>query len=271
VNFPRLPCSTIFFTGDFTRPWAFGLLVAFLFVGITGRYLLIAGFFHLYFYQWYPERWRARKLGQPRYPAGQFQREVGWSLLNAALFALVGALTVVAFQRGYTAIYLDPAQYGWWYLPVSLGLSLFLHETYYYWIHRLMHHPRVYRYVHRVHHDSRITSPWTAFSFHPIEGVLQAVIFPLLLVVVPMHPVVISLQLLLMTLSAAINHLDIEIYPRSRLGSALGRRVIGATHHGLHHRQFRYNFGLHFTFWDRWGRTESPLFRQQFEERAPLD
>lgn len=258
-------------SGDFTRPGAFALLVVILFVGILGRYFLIAGFFHVYFYLWHREHWRERKLGQKPYPAGQFRKEIRWSMINSGIFAVAGALTFVAFQRGHTAVYLDADRFGWWYLPVSLLLSMFLHETYYYWVHRWMHHPRVYRHVHQVHHDSRITSPWTAFSFHPIEGVLQAVIFPLILFVLPLHTSVICLQLLLMTLSAAVNHLDIEIYPRNRAGSALGRTVIGATHHALHHRQFKFNFGLHFTFWDRWGRTESPLFREQFDGRKPLD
>lgn len=260
-----------FLDNDFTQPGPFLLLTLGMFLGVVGRYFLIAGAFQSYFYVWQPARWKARKLGKRDYPPGQFRTEIRWSVVNSLIFALAGSLTMLAYQRGYTAIYLDAERYGLWYLPVSLGISMFLHETYYYWLHRLMHHPRVYRRVHKIHHDSLITSPWTAFSFHPVEGFLEALILPLIFVVVPMHLTVIGLQLLLMTVSAAINHLDIEIYPKNTLGTLLGRNVIGATHHALHHRQFRFNYGLHFTFWDKWGRTESPQFGEQFEGRKALD
>lgn len=138
----------------------------------------------------------------------------------------------------------------------------------YYWLHRLMHHPKIYRYVHQVHHNSLITSPWTAFSFHPIEGLFEALILPAIILFLPLHPNIIIMQLSIMTLSATINHLDIEIYPKNRLGTWLGSRVIGATHHHLHHKQFKFNFGLYFTFWDRWAKTQSPLFKKTFENRG---
>jgi sterol desaturase/sphingolipid hydroxylase (fatty acid hydroxylase superfamily) len=31
----------------------------------------------------------------------------------------------------------------------------------------------------------------------------------------------------------------------------VGGWFISATHHGLHHRRFRCNYGLHFRLWDR--------------------
>ncbi|MGZ5247104.1 MAG: hypothetical protein ACXWV5_08645, partial [Flavitalea sp.] len=40
---------------------------------------------------------------------------------------------------------------------------------------------------------------------------------------------------------------------------------IGATHHSLHHKQFKFNYGLYFTFWDKWKKTESPDFEKRFE------
>jgi sterol desaturase/sphingolipid hydroxylase (fatty acid hydroxylase superfamily) len=64
-----------------------------------------------------------------------------------------------------------------------------------------------------------------------------------------------------MTFSSVINHLDIEIYPKNS-GKSWGKWVIGATHHSLHHKQFKYNFGLYFTFWDRLKKTESPGFEK---------
>jgi sterol desaturase/sphingolipid hydroxylase (fatty acid hydroxylase superfamily) len=154
-----------------------------------------------------------------------------------------------------------------WWLPVSFLLSLLIHETYYYWVHRWMHQPRIFRLVHKVHHDSNITSPWTAFSFHPLEGVLQAIILPLILMIVPLHPYVIVVQLVFMSISSVINHLEIEIFPRSFYHHPVGRWLIGATHHSMHHRQFRYNYGLYFTFLDKLHKTESPGYEGKLEMR----
>lgn len=252
---------------NYSNPVAFGLLSLGLFVIIMGRYVLMAGLFYAYFYEWKASAWQGRKLSTKPRPAGQVRKEIRWSAINSGIFAVVGALGVVAFQRGYTAVYTDIQAYPLWYLPLSFGLSLFLHETYYYWLHRLMHQPRLYRLVHQIHHDSSTTSPWTSFSFHPIEGLLEAIILPAIVMVLPLHTSVIAAQLTLMILSATINHLDIEIFPKNWLGTRIGRFFIGATHHSLHHRQFRFNYGLYFTFWDKWGKTESPLFRKEFENR----
>ncbi len=67
-----------------------------------------------------------------------------------------------------------------------------------------------------------------------------------------------------MTLSSVINHLNIEIYPKNFNKSSIGKWLIGATHHSLHHKQFKYNFGLYFTFWDKIKKTESPLYDELF-------
>jgi Delta7-sterol 5-desaturase len=252
---------------DYAQPLNFILLSLVMFVIVGGRYMAIAGIFHLYFYVWQPQKWQALRVNQKAHPPQQYRKEIGWSMLTSLIFALVGAASLLAFQRGYTRVYLDIDAYGWAWIPLSLAISMLLHETYYYWLHRLMHHPKLYKYVHQVHHDSLITSPWTAFSFHPIEGLLEALILPAIVLVLPMHYSVVLFQLTLMTLSATINHLDIEIYPSGKWGNFLGRWLIGATHHALHHKQFRFNYGLYFTFWDKWASTESPLFKKLFSER----
>jgi Delta7-sterol 5-desaturase len=251
---------------DISQASWFALTVVAFFLVIMGRYFLIAGIFYAVFYIWRKDKWQQRKLGKRAYRPQQFRTEVGWSMITALIFSIAGAVTLLLWQKGYTKVYFDIDLYSWWYLPVSLAVSMLLHETYYYWVHRWMHRPAIFRMVHKVHHDSNTTSPWTAFSFHPLEGLLQAVVLPATLMVLPMHPYVILTQLTLMTFSSVINHLDIEIYPRKFHKHAIGKWLIGATHHALHHRQFRYNFGLYFTFWDKWKRTESPLYEETFQK-----
>ena len=247
---------------------SFTVITAAIFTIVVVRYFIAAGVFHLLFYTSKSSRWNSRKVNQQAYKKGQFQKEIKWSIVSSLIFAVAGTLTVWLWQQGKTQIY---EELGWLdiiYIPVSLGVAMFLHETYYYWVHKAMHHPGVFRYVHKVHHESLISSPWTAFSFHPLEALLEAVILPLILIVIPMHPLAILLHLIVMTLSSVINHLDIEIYPKNFENHWLGKWIIGATHHSLHHKDFKTNYGLYFTFWDKWMVTENGNFNKVFKEKS---
>ena len=253
---------------DLSDPVWFLAATALVFVIVIGRYFLVAGLFYAIFYLWFPGRWKHRKINQRDYKKQQFRKEVLWSNCTALIFAVSGAVSLLLYQKGFTLVYINIHQYSLVWIPVSLLIAMLLHETYYYWLHRWMHQPAVFRIVHKVHHDSNITSPWTAFSFHPLEGFFQAIFLPLLLLFLPMHIYVILAQLTIMTISSVINHLDIEVYPKKFYRHAFGKWLIGATHHSLHHRQFKYNFGLYFTFWDKWKKTESPLYEDLFREKT---
>ena len=244
---------------DLTHPLSFLVTMMILYAVITGRYLVVSGFFYLFFHKWFRTKWLKHKLGKKEYSAKQFRREIMWSVITATCFAFTGTLLLLLWQKGYTRIYTDASEYPVWWLPASLIISLLIDETYYYWVHRWMHQPKVFRIIHKVHHQSTITSPWTAFTFHPVEGLLLSMPLLITIMVMPLHVGVILLQLTIMTFSSVINHLDIEIYPDGFGKHRLGKWFIGATHHSYHHKQFKYNFGLYFTFWDKLRKTESPL------------
>ena len=227
------------------------------FLAILFRYFIAAGFFYYYYYILKREEFRSRRLSRRSPKRDQLKKEIIWSIKSSAIFAFFGALLYWLWQKDLTAIYLEINDYPLWYLPVSLLMILLLHETYYYWVHRWMHSPRVFRKVHKVHHDSHTPTPWTAFSFHPWESLLEALILPVLLLFIPVSIYVLGLYLVLMTVSSVVNHLDIEIYPVAFQKSKFGKLFIGATHHHHHHKEFLTNYGLYFTFWDKWMSTES--------------
>ena len=246
---------------DLSSPYSFLITMLILYVIITGRYLLASGIFYLVFYKWYRAKWTHRKLGKKEYTTKQFRREIMWSSISAVCFSFTGTLLLLLWQKGMTSIYIDVTDYPLWWLPASLLISLLIDETYYYWVHRWMHQPAIFRHIHKVHHQSTISSPWTSFAFHPIEGMLLSLPFVCTLIFIPMHVGVIFLQLAIMTVSSIINHLDIEIYSEAMRKNKVGKLLIGASHHALHHKQFKYNFGLYFTFWDKLKNTESPSLR----------
>lgn len=244
------------------------LFTALNFTVIFLRYVLVSLIFHFVFKVILKDHYASRRISTDLRKPKQSMKEIRWSALTSFIFTLSFVGMVWLYENGKTAIYIDPSEYGWWYLPVSLVIAMLIHETYYYFLHRWMHRPNVFRLFHHVHHDSVITSPWTAFSFHPIESILQALIVPFIILVLPMHYSVILFMLVLMTVTATINHLHIEIYPKGFTKNWFGKWWIGSSHHSLHHSKYRFNYGLYFTFMDRLFKTESPEYLALFEEKT---
>lgn len=230
------------------------------------RYILIAGFFHLYFFKLKAQAFKAKRISTKLRKENQTKKEVISSFLSSGLFAIGGVFLIHLWTNNYSLVYNDIHEYGIPYLFLSAIGFLLLHDTYYYWLHRWMHKPSVYKYIHQQHHDSIATSPWTSFSFDLPESLLQAIFLPIMVFILPMHYSVVLFLLMFMTLSATINHLDIEIYPKNFNKHPIGKWFIGATHHSLHHSEFITNYGLYFTFWDHWMNTESKIYDTRFKE-----
>jgi Delta7-sterol 5-desaturase len=256
---------------DFSNPVTFLQTSLFMFLGIFGRYVGLALLFEYLFKNKFKTQFQHREVNARLRPETQAWREIGYSFITSIIFAVVGTSVLIVWQKGYTQVYTNFSEHSllWW--GFSVILVLFVHETYYYWLHRLMHQPLIYKWVHKAHHDSITTSAWTSFSFHPTESILQAVFLPVLCLVVPLHTSALVVILLTMTTTSVINHLNTELYPKNFNNHWFGKWWIGATHHSLHHSQFKYNFGLYFTFWDKLMRTESPQYHSLFHKKTNIE
>lgn len=216
------------------------------------RYLAISGAF-----AWAT---RLRHPGLYRGLDRQIRREIAWSLASAAIYGIPAGIVAWGWQnRGWTMIYTDVSAWPLWYLPVSVLLYLFAHDTWFYWTHRLMHQPRWFRIAHAVHHASRPPTAWAAMAFHPIEALSGAVVIPLLVLTVPIHVGALACVLTVMTVMGVINHMGWEIFPRFVWGGRAGEWLITASHHQRHHSDYRGNYGLYFRIWDRLCGTDRGL------------
>lgn len=216
------------------------------------RYLLASGAFAL--------ATRAVRPGLYRGLKDQIRAEIRWSLLSAAIYGIPAGLVAWGWQaRGWTLIYTGSDAYPLWYLPLSLLLFLFVHDTWFYWTHRLMHWPRWFRLAHAVHHASRPPTAWAAMSFHPLEAVSGAVVIPALVFVIPIHVGVLGLVLTIMTVMGVTNHMGWELFPRGLVHGPAGAWLITASHHHRHHEHYQCNYGLYFRVWDRLCGTDRGL------------
>jgi sterol desaturase/sphingolipid hydroxylase (fatty acid hydroxylase superfamily) len=218
---------------------------------IAVRYLFISGLFYWLLWGRSQDKVKAIKLMEGTPKAGVVGREIRWSLLASFIYAAPAAVVIELWKLGGTAVYMDINMLPLWYLPVSVLLYLFLHDTYFYWTHRLMHLKKLFPVMHRVHHESRPPTPWAAFSFHPYESVVGAIFMPVLALLLPIHISGILFILTLMTFAAVLNHSGYEILPKWWLRAWPGKTLITAAHHDLHHKHFSCNYALYFRFWDK--------------------
>jgi Delta7-sterol 5-desaturase len=217
-------------------------------------------------------------LGERRIPglhggrAQQIRAEIGWSLLSSLLYGIPAGLAAWAWQeRGLTLIYRDAAAYPVWWLPLSFVLVLLIHDSWFYWTHRLMHRPALFRRMHAVHHASRPPTAWAAMSFHPWESLTGIFVIPLLVFAIPLHVGVVAAVLLVMTVMGVSNHMGWEMFPRRLVDGAFGRWIITASHHQRHHQHYDCNFGLYFRLWDRLCGTDRGLGSFAHAGTAPRD
>ncbi len=239
---------------------------------LTLRYGVVAGLAALVFYGGRRDERLESKI-QPRWPRpGDVHREIGYSLLTFGVFIAVALVTHRGLLRDHSLIYADVAQHGWGWFALSIGIVLVVHDAYFYWAHRAMHHPRVFRTVHLVHHRSKNPTPWAAFAFHPIEAVFEALPIVGIAFLIPVHFGVLGLSMLFMTVYNVYGHLGWELYPKGFARHPIGRFINTSVSHNHHHERARDNYGLYFLWWDRWLGTLDPEYETRFDriaERKP--
>ncbi len=232
------------------------------------RYLLFAGAAWLLFYRIYKSQWLHKKI-QERFPKPKaVLTEIKYSFLSLVIFSFTGIGVYWATEMGWTQVYPEAGQYGWLYYGVSIILCIVLHDTYFYWTHRLMHVKWIFPYVHKVHHYSHNPSPWAAFSFHPLEAIIEAGILPLIVLIMPVHISALLIFLLYMTAMNVMGHLGFELFPKGFVRHWLGGWYNTSTHHNMHHRFTKCNYGLYFNLWDRVMGTNHAKYHETFENVA---
>ncbi len=248
---------------EFCQIWPY------IFAGDLARYLIGAGSVFLLIWVIFRSRLAARKIRGNTPPAGQIWREIGHSLMTVCIFATVGTAIGIGAMHGVFQVYADISLHGWLYLVGSVVAMIVVQDTYFYWVHRLMHRAPLLWKVHATHHRSHNPTPWTAYAFDPGEALIHALFMPLFVAVVPMHVSGLFAFTAHMMLRNAIGHCGYELFPKGWADRPILGLVTMVTHHDMHHEHAPRNFGLYFTWWDRFMGTEHPEYRTRTKLVTP--
>jgi lathosterol oxidase len=164
----------------------------------------------------------------------QVRDEVLRSLVSIAIFGGYGVLTLALEARGWVHLRwtLDGPR-----LLADLVVMTVWNELHFYACHRLLHTKWLYRHVHLVHHRSVRPTPWSTYSFHPLEALLLGSVMVTALV---FWDLTIFGAILYPLVSLSMNVLGHANYALSDEG-ALGNASV---RHSLHHQRVRGNFGF---------------------------
>ena len=209
---------------------------------------------------------RKRRIQERQASRADRKRERRNSIRSLAIFAIGGVGTFGFIKSG-----LAPTQSGLPDWPVALlefALIVVAHDAYFYWMHRGLHWRRMRGFAHSVHHLSKTPTVWAAYSFSMREAVLEGAFLPCFILIVPFHEVMIVAFLVHQILRNVVGHCGHELAWPGFSRSPWTGWLTTTTHHDLHHCRGRWNFGLYFTWWDRWMGTEHPQYNEAFDRVA---
>jgi len=184
------------------------------------------------------------------------------------IYAALPVFSEFLIENKVTRCYFYVAEVGGW-LPylAYLALYMFFVEIGIYWMHRTLHENKLlYKYIHALHHKYNKAStltPWCSIAFNPLDGILQASPYVVMLFFVPVHYYT-HIFLLFFSGVWATNIHD------ALWGNT--EPIMGSKYHTMHHTHYHYNYGQFFTFCDAfWGTLRVPKQSEEGDTSSKQD
>jgi lathosterol oxidase len=234
---------------------------------VANKYFLVVTPVFILFYVLLKKRISYKKI-QLKFPKiKDYKREIAFSTLSIVIFSVPPLLLLGNDNlRLLTTFYTNINDHGILYLFLAFPLMVLMHDTYFYWIHRLMHSPWLFKRFHLIHHKSTNPSPWAAYAFHPLEAVSESLIFVIFLFTIPIHPILLTTFFIFSIIYNVYGHLGFELYPKGFNKHWLGKWMNTSVAHNQHHQFFYGNYGLYFTLWDRLMGTLRPDYDLAYDD-----
>ena len=208
------------------------------------------------------KNWRIQL--KERVDANQIKSELLNSLFTLMVSTIIVLIIYSLKSLGYTKIYVDINEYPKFFAYGGFFIFLLFDDTWFYWIHRLLHHPNIFKYIHKVHHKSIDVNPFTSLSFHWAEALLLTFWIVPVSMIFPMYVPALGILQIWGLLDNIKSHLGYEFFP-SWWNKSFGKLMTSSTHHNMHHTKFNGNYGVHFRIWDRLLGTEFKDYESEYD------
>ncbi|MFD1696907.1 sterol desaturase family protein [Roseibium aestuarii] len=198
----------------------------------------------------HPERRIQAREGRDRTVA-----DIRSSTLQLAVTSGCLAFGLLMQSRGW--VLFAPLELSWWSAPLLFGLSLVLHDAWFYWGHRLLHTKAFYRF-HRPHHLNVTPTVWSNDSGSTVDTLFAHSYYALVLLVLPLPAAVFLAHRLFDQVSAMVGHAGHEHFAGASARHPLP--FLCTVFHDQHHQYFVYNYANYFSWWDRICGTIHPTY-----------
>jgi sterol desaturase/sphingolipid hydroxylase (fatty acid hydroxylase superfamily) len=229
-------------------------ILRFAFVGARDYVLYFGASFLLLWFVFRPRIEHRKVQLKQRANAKQWLHEVKWSMLAQVGF-VAGLLVFGDGMSPGILAQLNTNNVG--VLVIASVVFVIIDDAWFYWTHRLLHaNNRLYRSVHKIHHRSIDTTPLTGLSFHPLESFIINIPLAVLPIFIGVQPNFFFWAIWISTVNNIAGHNGFEWAPKWWDRVPVLRLKTPSIHHNLHHEKSRGNYGLYFSYWDRWMGTE---------------
>ncbi len=190
----------------------------------------------------YERRWLAR--GRKSFTfQDQTRDNMFWTLVSGGGIA---ALYEAVMFRLYASESI-PQLASLWAIAAMTFAVFWIEAVHFYANHRLLHVDPLYGWAHALHHRNVNTGPWSGIAMHPLEHLLYFSL-PLVFLVVPGSPFIVTFSLVYLMLSPSPSHSGFD-----RFEVTGGTNLHGGDYfHNLHHRYFEVNYGMLLLPLDKW-------------------
>lgn len=192
---------------------------------------------------------RARKIQPNRFRWDIFRKEIFFGTINVLISGFL-ITSITAQLTGHGFITYDQSPASWWVVGLEFALYFLGFDTYFYWLHRLMHKKPIYEWVHKIHHYSTAPNLLTTLSVSPLESLINGGFVPLFLAAFTVHEETLKLIAPCNIIMGFYVHSGYEFLPRWWNKTWLTKWFITTTFHDQHHKYFSCNFGGYTTIWD---------------------
>jgi lathosterol oxidase len=225
------------------------------FIGAMVVYYGTASVFHYFCYVHPMSKKVYEAQGRTRPKWDVIKNQIQLSQASLTIYTMLPVLDEFLVESGWTKVYHTIEEIGGWPSHIATMLLYFACvEVGIYWMHRTLHTNKfLYKHVHLKHHQyksAETLTPWASIAFHPLDGMLQASPYVLMLPFVPCHYLTHFGLLFFTAIWATYIHdaMDWNIDP-----------VMGSKYHTVHHTHYIYNYGQVFIFCDWfWGTLRLP-------------